>query len=55
MAFKIVDDPFGQLTFVRIYQGRVEKGQMYVNQRTGRKGPVQPDCADARRQARRNR
>ena len=36
MAFKIVDDPFGQLTFLRIYQGSVTKGQMYVNQRTGR-------------------
>ena len=36
MAFKIVDDPFGQLTFMRIYQGSIAKGQMYVNQRTGR-------------------
>ena len=37
MAFKIVEDPFGQLTFMRIYQGKLEKGEMYVNQRTGRK------------------
>ncbi|TWT92067.1 elongation factor G [Stieleria varia] len=36
MAFKIVDDPFGQLTFMRIYQGTIEKGGTYVNQRTGR-------------------
>jgi elongation factor G len=36
MAFKIVDDPFGQLTFMRIYQGTVAKGETYVNQRTGR-------------------
>jgi elongation factor G len=37
MAFKIVDDPFGQLTFMRIYQGTIAKGGTYVNQRTGRK------------------
>lgn len=37
MAFKIVDDAFGQLTFMRVYQGTVSKGETYVNQRTGRK------------------
>lgn len=37
MAFKIVEDPYGQLTYVRIYQGTVHKGEMYINQRTGRK------------------
>ncbi|MCA9208507.1 MAG: elongation factor G, partial [Planctomycetales bacterium] len=37
MAFKIVEDPYGQLTFMRIYQGKVSKGEMYLNQRTGRK------------------
>ena len=37
MAFKIVDDPFGQLTFLRVYQGTLSKGTTYVNQRTGRK------------------
>ena len=37
MAFKIVDDPYGQLTFMRLYQGKIEKGQMYFNQRTGQK------------------
>ncbi|GAA4434426.1 elongation factor G [Bremerella cremea] len=36
MAFKIVEDPYGQLTFMRIYQGTIEKGQPYVNQRTGK-------------------
>ncbi|MFM8250188.1 MAG: elongation factor G [Planctomycetota bacterium] len=36
MAFKIVEDPYGQLTFMRVYQGKVEKGQMYVNQRSTR-------------------
>jgi elongation factor G len=37
MAFKIVDETYGQLTFVRLYQGKIEKGQMYFNQRTGKK------------------
>lgn len=37
MAFKIVEDPFGQLTFMRIYQGKIAKGEMYVNQRTAKK------------------
>lgn len=37
MAFKIVDDPYGQLTFTRVYQGTVKKGEQYYNQRTGRK------------------
>ena len=27
MAFKIVEDPFGQLTFMRIYQGKIKKGE----------------------------
>lgn len=37
MAFKIVEDPYGQLTYMRIYQGSITKGETYVNQRTGRK------------------
>ncbi|MFG0288727.1 MAG: GTP-binding protein, partial [Rhodopirellula sp. JB044] len=37
MAFKIVEDPFGQLTFMRIYQGSIKKGDAYVNQRSGKK------------------
>ncbi|RIK77455.1 MAG: elongation factor G [Planctomycetota bacterium] len=37
MAFKIVDDEFGQLTFTRVYQGTAKKGEMYFNQRTGKK------------------
>jgi elongation factor G len=37
MAFKIAEDPYGALTFMRIYQGRFVKGESYLNQRTGRK------------------
>ncbi|MDM8006550.1 MAG: elongation factor G [Phycisphaerae bacterium] len=37
MAFKIVDEPFGQLTYTRIYQGTIEKGRTYLNSRTQRK------------------
>lgn len=37
MAFKIAEDPYGALTFMRIYQGRFVKGKSYFNQRTGRK------------------
>jgi elongation factor G len=37
MAFKIMDDEFGQLTFTRVYQGTAKKGDMYFNQRTGKK------------------
>lgn len=37
MAFKMVEDPYGTLTFMRIYQGRFAKGATYINQRTGRK------------------
>ena len=37
MAFKIVDDPYGTLTFMRIYQGTLVKGATYFNQRSGEK------------------
>lgn len=36
MAFKIVDETFGQLSYVRIYQGTITKGQQYRNVRTGK-------------------
>ena len=37
MAFKIVDDEYGQLTFMRIYQGSIKKGEQYSNQRNSKK------------------
>ena len=36
MIFKIVDETFGQLSYVRIYQGTIAKGQIYTNSRTGK-------------------
>ncbi|MBT6158293.1 MAG: elongation factor G [Planctomycetaceae bacterium] len=37
MAFKTVDEQFGQLTYFRLYQGKMVKGESYINTRTGRK------------------
>ena len=36
MAFKICDEPFGQVTYVRLYQGEIRKGQAYKIARTGK-------------------
>ena len=36
MAFKLVEEPTGQITYFRIYQGTVNKGEMYTNTATGR-------------------
>lgn len=35
MAFKTVVEAFGQLTYMRIYQGVIKKGETYLNARTG--------------------
>ena len=37
MAFKIVQEQFGQLTYTRIYQGKIVKGESYTNTRTGKR------------------
>jgi elongation factor G len=36
LAFKIMDDRFGALTFTRIYTGKLEKGTMVLNTATGK-------------------
>jgi len=36
LAFKIMDDRFGALTFTRIYSGRIQKGDTVLNTATGK-------------------
>ena len=36
LAFKIMDDRFGALTFLRIYSGKLEKGMTVLNTATGK-------------------
>ncbi len=36
LAFKIMDDRFGALTFVRIYSGKLKKGDTILNSATGK-------------------
>ncbi len=37
LAFKIMDDRFGALTFIRLYSGKIEKGTTVLNTFTGKK------------------
>ena len=39
-AFKLVNDRYGQLTYVRVYQGTLKKGDMITNMATGKKVSV---------------
>ncbi len=36
LAFKIMDDRFGALTFIRVYSGKLEKGMTVLNTATGK-------------------
>ncbi|KGK09072.1 translation elongation factor G [Vibrio navarrensis] len=36
LAFKIMDDRFGALTFIRVYSGRIKKGDTILNSATGK-------------------
>jgi len=40
LAFKLEDGPYGQLTYIRLYQGHIEKGTELVNTRSRQKVKV---------------
>ena len=40
LAFKLEETQYGQLTWIRIYQGKVKKGTQIMNTSTGKKAKV---------------
>ncbi|MBI5015155.1 MAG: elongation factor G [Deltaproteobacteria bacterium] len=44
LAFKLEDGRYGQLTYVRVYQGKLAKAETLVNARTGKKFKVGRLC-----------
>ena len=40
MAFKLVEEAFGQVTYMRIYQGTLRKGEFYYNARQRKKARI---------------